>query len=119
FRFRNRPVLAARIIFYLVALDLADAEITAFGVGIIEARHRRTGPHGETFRQLDADLVFRIQQLEQGCLLAVLGLGRIAWRGADALIFLADQVGVGELLLGGIAPIFLAHFLVQALGKSF
>src|ERR1700761_8500854 len=40
FGFLQRPALAAGIILNLVAFDLAHAEIAAFGMGIIKARHR-------------------------------------------------------------------------------
>src|SRR5579884_1694178 len=87
FSFLDGPILAAGVIFHLVALYLAYAEIAAFGMGIIEARDRRARPHGKAFGELDADLPLRVQQLEQGRLLAVLGLGGITRRGADAAIF--------------------------------
>ena len=50
--------------------------------------------------------------------LGVVRAGRIAGRRADAAVFLLDQLLVVELLVGGIAPEFLAHALVQALGEG-
>ena len=44
--------------------------------------------------------------------------GRIAGRGADAGIALADQLGIGEMLGAGIAPDALADMAVQALGEG-
>src|SRR5678816_509841 len=107
--FRKCPILAAGVIFYLVALDLADAEIAAFGMSIIEARHRRTRPHGIAFGQLDADLVGGVQQLEQSGFLRMFRLGGITRRRTDAGIGLLDQLFVAELFLWRIAPIVLAH----------
>ena len=43
--------LAAGVVLDLVALDLGDAEIVALGVGEVEARDRRAGPHGEALGQ--------------------------------------------------------------------
>src|SRR5258706_11081274 len=63
--FLQGPILTAGVIFHLVALDLADAEIAALGMGVIKARYRGRRPHGIAFGQLHADLGFGIQQLEQ------------------------------------------------------
>ena len=68
---------------------------------------------------LHADRALAVEQREQRRLLAVIGLRRIARRRADAAIFLGDQVGGGERLVGGVAPELLAHALVQALGERF
>jgi hypothetical protein len=51
--------------------------------------------------------------------LAVLGLGGIAGRGADAAIFFRDQLVVGEIFVRRIAPIFLAHLFMHAFGEGF
>ena len=55
---------------------------------------------------------------EQRLLLGVVGLRRIARRRADAAVFLADQVLVGEGLVRRVAPELLAHALVHALGEG-
>ena len=45
--------------------------------------------------------------------------GGIARRRADAAILLPDQLGVGQLLTGGIAPELAPHALVEVLGAGF
>ena len=55
--------------------------------------------------------------LPQRRLLRVIRTGRIAGRGADAAILLADQLIVREALLGRVAPELAAHALVHALGE--
>ena len=47
----------------------------------------------------------------------MLGAGRVAGRGADADVFLADHVVVAQVLIRHIAPQILAHALVQVFGK--
>src|SRR5205809_5983310 len=49
---------------------------------------------------------------------AVVGLRRIAGRGPDAAIFLRDQVGAIQRLVGRVAPELLADAPVQLLGES-
>src|SRR5689334_25328663 len=88
---RDVPILALGIVLDLVALDFADAEIAALGMGVVKAADRGTRPHRKTLGQLHADLRLRIEQLEQRRLLAVLGLGGIAGCRADAAIFFLDQ----------------------------
>src|SRR4029079_13864954 len=56
------------------------------------------------------------QQIEQLALLGVIGAGRIAERGADAAVFLVDQIVVAEVLGGGVAPVA-ARARVQLLGE--
>src|SRR5215471_906299 len=118
-RFRHGPTLTPGIILELVALDLADAEIVALGVAEIEPAYRCAGPHREALGELHPDPPLALEQREQGCLFAVVGLRWIAGRGTDAAVALADQLGVAERLLRGIGPELLAHPLVQALGEGF
>ena len=77
--------LARGIVLDLVALDLADAEIEAFGMAEIKPRHRRARPHRKALGQLHAGGVLGIEQAEQRRLLGVIGLRGIAGRRADAV----------------------------------
>ena len=54
-----------------------------------------------------------------GRFLAVLGAGGVAGRGADAAIFLGDDVVVAQAFICGIAPELAAHAQVQVLGEGF
>ena len=58
----------------------------------IEPAHRGARPHRKALGQLDANVALGFEQIEQRCLLAVLGLRRIAGRRADATIFFRDEV---------------------------
>src|SRR5690606_36114345 len=60
-----------------------------------------------------------IEQLEQRRLLGVVRAGRVAGGRADALVGFLDQLFVAQLLVGLIAPVFLAHALVQPFGAGF
>src|SRR5438552_5626150 len=110
--------LARSVVLDLLALDLADAEIEAFGVADIETRHRRARPHRTALGQLDAGGVLRIEQTEQRRLLGVIGLRGIAGRRADTGILLQDQLIGRQRLVRRIAPEFLADALVHPLGKG-
>src|SRR5260370_26722109 len=60
-RFGETPAFAPRVILPLVALDLADAEITRLGMREIYSAYRRTGPHGITLRERHARARVRIE----------------------------------------------------------
>src|SRR5476651_511743 len=45
----HAPALAFGVILDLIAVDAADAEIGALGMGEIKSRHRSARPHGEAF----------------------------------------------------------------------
>src|SRR5262245_3934057 len=87
--FADRPVFPLRVLFNLIAFDLADAEICTLRMAEVEAADRRAWPHREAFCQLYAD-VLAVEQFEQGAFLGVIGLRRIAGRGTNAAIFLRD-----------------------------
>ena len=91
---RHRPCPCGGVVLDLVALDLADAEIVALRVAEIEPAHRGARPHREALGELHADRALGVEQAEQGRLLGVIGLRRIARRRADAAILLGDQVGL-------------------------
>src|ERR1700745_2432486 len=78
--------LSARIVFDLIAADLADAEVLGLGPPEVEAAHRRRGKPGEGLRERNARVRFRAQEIEQRPLLGVVGARRIPRRGANALI---------------------------------
>ena len=84
----------------------------------IKPAHRSARPHGIAFRQLDADAL-GVEQAEQRSLLGVVGLRRIAGRRTDAAVFFRDQIFGAQRLVRLVAPEFLAHALMQALGESF
>src|SRR6266478_6551455 len=78
--FRHAPAFSRRIILDLVPLDLADAEVKAFGMAEIKPGYRRARPHRKTLRQLHAGGVFRVEQGKQRRLLGVIRLSEIARR---------------------------------------
>src|SRR6185312_15226624 len=92
-RFLHGPAFTLGVIFGLVALDLADAEIGALRMAEIEPGYRRARPHHKALGQGHADAL-DIEQAEQRALLGVIGLRGIAGRRADAVITLGDQIGV-------------------------
>src|SRR5215471_633859 len=68
------PALALSVVFDLVALDLADAEVMAIGVRQIKTRDASRRPHGVAFSEANARRLFRLEQVEDGCLFGVIGL---------------------------------------------
>ena len=83
----------------------------------IEAGHRRGRQHREILGQRDFARI-AAEHVEQDRLEAVVGAGGIAGRRADAVIFLADQLLVGEMLVG-IAPQAVADLGVEHFGEAF
>src|SRR5262249_20458248 len=115
----HSPVLAGGIVFDLIALDLADAEIIALRMAEIEPANGSARPHSKAFGQLDPDPPLALEQGKQCRLLAVVGLRGIARRGTDATIFFSDQLCIGERFVRRVGPEVAAHALVQSLGESF
>src|SRR5262245_6294882 len=63
--FLKRPSLAQRVVRRLIALDLADAEVVAVGMGEIDAADAGARPHRIAFRQADAGGGLTIEQFKQ------------------------------------------------------
>ena len=59
---------------------------------------------------------FGVEQAEDRALLGVVGLRRVAGRGSDALVLLADQRVVVERLVRRVAPQLAPHASVEPLG---
>src|SRR5206468_9524779 len=115
-RLLERHAAPRRIILELVAPDPRDAEILAVAMPEIEAGHSGGRKHREILGQRDFARV-PTEHLEQQRLEAVVRAGGVARRGADALVFLADQLLVRQMLLG-ITPQPIADFGVKHLGKA-
>ena len=117
FSLGDRDPLPRRVVLELVAIDAADAEVVAGRVPQVVPRYRRSGQHRARLGQLHAGACLRIEELEQCPLLGVIGAGRIAGRGTDALVALRDELGIGQLFVRCIAPQLTADALVEALGE--
>src|ERR1700722_19810758 len=113
------PLCARRIVFDLVALDLADTEIVAFRMAEIKAGYGCAGPHRKAFGEAHADLPLAVEEGKQRRLLGVIGLCGIAGRGADAAIFFRDQLRAAELLIGRVCPELAAYTLMQIFRQGF
>src|SRR5215470_5000108 len=82
-RFLRAPALAPRVVFDLIALDLADAEIVALRVAEIEPAHRGARPHGEALGELHAGRGLAAEEIEQRCLPSVVRPSRSHGRNRD------------------------------------
>ena len=82
----------------------------------VEAADRRRREHRQALGELDRELLLAAQQVEEQPLLGVVGAGRVARRGPDAAVLLADQVAHLERLVLAVAPLA-ARALVQPLGE--
>ena len=102
----------------LVATDPADPEVVAGGVPQVVAGDRGARPHRERLGQPDARPRLRLEQVEERPLLGVVGAGRVARGGPDALVALGDQVRVRERLVGRVAPQLAPDALVEPLGEG-
>mmetsp|Transcript_30482 Transcript_30482/g.79140 ORF Transcript_30482/g.79140 Transcript_30482/m.79140 type:complete len:974 (-) Transcript_30482:1460-4381(-) len=110
--------LAAGILGDLVLADLTHLEVRRALVGEDERRDRGRGQHRERVGQRDVRLLVRLEQLPHEGLLRVVGLRRVARRGADALVLGLEHVIGGELLVGRVRPELRAHLEVEVLGEG-
>src|SRR5690606_20014861 len=76
--------LAPRVVGDLFLRQPPDHEVLAARMAEVPARHRRRRIHREMIGEGDAGVRGRVEQAEQGLLLAVLGAGRVARGRADA-----------------------------------
>src|SRR5580765_4709515 len=113
----QRERLAAGVVGGLILADLVDGKIARLRVGEVEAADARRGEHSVALGELHAGLR-SFEQAEQGALLGVVRTRRIAGRGPDAAVLFGEEIVVRELLLRRVAPVFLAHALVQQLGEG-
>src|SRR4051812_43584126 len=118
--FRDREVhaLAMRVVLHLVALHLADGEITRLRMREVEAAHRRGGQHRVRVGERHVGVAPRIEQAEEIALLRVVGARGVTRRRANAAVLFGDEVLVGERLVPRVAPKLGAHAMVQMLGEG-
>src|SRR4029078_3526676 len=83
-----------------------------------EAGDRRGRQHGEVVGERDSGRIVA-EQRKQQWFQRMVRAGRIAWGGTDAAVGFADQVDVGKVLRGRIAPEVFADVLVKAFGEGF
>src|SRR5262249_30157999 len=115
-RLGERDVLAGGVVLDLVAADATDREVPGRRVREVHAADARAGGDGVVLGQLEARLA-RAEQVEELRLLAVVGAGRVAERGPDPEVALADDVLAGELLGRRVPGV--ARLGVQPLGEGF
>src|SRR5579862_1784801 len=75
--------------------------------------------HRIGLRQLNASVALSVQQLPQLGLLSVIGARRITWSGTDAMVFLTNELSVGQRLLCRISPMLPAYALMEMLSGRF
>src|SRR5262249_35902853 len=115
---RDRFAAPLRVIENLISPDLPDGEIFRFGVRKIESANARRRMHRVRFRQLNVDLSFGGEQIEERSLLDVVGTGRVARRRPDPAVFLANQIRVRQVFILPEAPCD-SRVSVQVFGKGF
>ena len=64
-------------------------------------------------------MFFSVQQAKKQVFLQVVRAGRVARSRADSLVALCDELGIFQGFVGGVAPEFGPHALVQPFGKCF
>ena len=74
--------------------------------------------HGEALGELDAGRPLGVEQIEESALFGVVGLGRIAGRGANAAVFFFDQIVARKFFIAAEAPVA-AGLGVQIFGERF
>ena len=83
----------------------------------IKSAHAAAGPHGKAFGQLDAGVLFDVEQFPENSFLRVVGAGGITGGRADAAIFFLDQIFGVEIFGFAKAP-FVADAFVQIFGEG-
>ena len=115
-------LLAARIVFGLVAADFPDCKVSRIRMRKIPATHGRRGSHCVGIRKRDPGSALHVQQAPQRRLLGVIGAGRIARSRANAPILLLDERIAGQRLLRRKSPVSTSNRGVQVfcggLGES-
>ena len=85
----------------------------------IEPRHGRWRRHRHALGEIDAGVLGCVEQIEDGALLGVIGLRRIAGRRANAAIFFRDEIVIPKRLFRRIAPELAPHLRVHRFGERF
>src|SRR5690606_27012910 len=122
---RDILALALAVAFDLILVDLAHGEVLRFRVGEVPAGDGGGREHGVVLGEEHATatglvVVGRgIEQFEQRGLFGVIRAGRVTRGRADALVLLADQRVVVQLLVLGVTPVLLAHAFMQPFGAGF
>ena len=114
----SRDPRALREVVELIVADAADGEVLRIRMREIETGDGGRRQHGEVLGQRHADRV-RAQQREQRRLHRMVRTRRIARRGADAAILLANQRRVVERFVARERPKLAPHLGVQPLGERF
>src|SRR5580658_3880840 len=109
--------LAFAIVDDLVAVDLAEAEISRFGMGEVESTHARAGPHRKRLGDQHSCIRLHIEQTPKLTLFRVIRARRITRSWPDAAIFLLNKISGAQALRATITP-FIPHAFVQAFGES-
>src|SRR5690606_25071024 len=112
-RFLQRKILARSVLLHLVEPDLAHREIMRARMGEVPAAHGRRRIHRVRVRNAHASVRLRIDQFPERRLLGVIRTRGVAWSRTDTAILLADELLIGQTLLGRVAPEFAAYALVQ------
>src|SRR5688500_11562239 len=84
----------------------------------IPAAHAAGRPHGAAFRELDARVLFRFQQLPENLLFRVVRASWVAGSRTNAAVTFADQVLVAQIFRLPVSQIF-PCLLVETLGERF
>ena len=86
-------------------------------MGEVEAAYAGAGPHGVGLGEFHAGFGFYFEQGPESAFFGVVGAGGVAGGGADAAVFLVDEVVGGEGFVAAVAPL-VADLLVEALGEG-
>ena len=84
----------------------------------VKSADRAARPHGETFRELDAGVFFRVEQIPENFFLGVVWRGGITRRRSNTAIFFFDQIIRREFFQPAKTP-FVADAFVEILGERF
>src|ERR1700730_5034608 len=110
--------LAFVIVGDLIAVDLAEAEISRFRVGKVEPTHARSGPHRKRLSNQHSSVRLHIEQTPKRPLLRWIRGRRVTCGWPDPTVLLLDEIRIAQSLFTTVTP-FIPYSLVQAFGESF
>src|SRR5215469_10722962 len=113
----NAHPFAFGVVGNLIAVNLAQTEVSRLRMGEVKATHARSGPHRKRLRDLNARVRANVQQMPERPLLGVIRARRITWSRPYAAIFFLNEIVVAQFFRAAVTPFF-ARISVQALIES-
>src|SRR5260370_42063812 len=110
--------LAFVIVGDLIAVDLAEREISRFRMGEVEPTHARSGPHRKRLSNQHSRVRLHIEQTPELALLGVVRTRRVTRGRPDPPILFLDEFLGAQVFFTAVTPL-VSRPLVQAFSEGF